>query len=65
MSARLEALAALAGAAPSRVLIVDDDPQQRMLATEILEAPAYEVEAVGDGAARTSTSSCSISTCRR
>lgn len=43
------ALAAMTGAAPYRVLLVDDDPLQRALATEILEPPHYQVDAVAGG----------------
>ena len=36
---------------PYRVLVVDDEPTQRMLEREILEAPKYQVNEAADGAA--------------
>jgi putative two-component system response regulator len=35
---------------PYRVLVVDDEPTQRMLEREILEAPKYQVSEAADGA---------------
>ena len=36
---------------PYRVLVVDDEPTQRMLEREILESPKYQVSEAADGAA--------------
>ncbi len=42
---------ALQDSYPYRVLVVDDEPTQRMLEREILEAPKYQVSEAADGAA--------------